>query len=63
MEEWQRRKSEPKQRDDLFRIAKQKKSEGQDVIGGKYIKDKKGEIKVNENEIMERCGRNICVNF
>jgi len=30
------------------------KKERQDVIGGKYIKKKKGDIKVNEKEIMER---------
>jgi len=44
----------PKQRVDLFRIVKQKKRERQDVIRGKYIKNKKGEIKVNNTEIMER---------
>jgi len=48
--EWQRSSSEPKQRVDLFRIAKQMKRERQDVLGGKYIKNKKGEIKVNEKE-------------
>jgi len=34
-EKWQRRLSEPKQRVDLFRIAKQIKREIQDVIGRK----------------------------
>jgi len=38
---------------DLFRIAKQMKRERQDVIVEKYIKHKKGEIKVNEKEIIE----------
>jgi len=53
-EEWQRRSSVPKQRVNLFRIAKQMKRERQDVIGGKYIKNKKVEITVNEKEIIER---------
>jgi len=52
-EEWQRRSSEPKQRVDLFRIAKQIKRFKLDVIGGKYIKNKKVKIKVNEKEIMK----------
>jgi len=47
-EEWQRRSSKPKQKVDLFRIAKQMKRDRQDVIGGKYIKNKNWEIKVNE---------------
>jgi len=45
--------SKPKQIVEVFRIAKQMKRERQDVIGGKYTKNKKGE-KVNEKEIMER---------
>jgi len=53
-EEWHRTSSKPKQRVELFRIAKQMKREKQDVIGGKYIKDKKGEIKVNKKEIIEK---------
>jgi len=43
-EERQRRSSEPKQRVDFFRKAKQIKRERQGVIGEKYIKNKKREI-------------------
>ena len=39
---------------ELFRIAKQMKKDRQDVTGGKYVNDKKGDIRVNENEIMDR---------
>ena len=53
-EEWYRSLSEPKKKVDLFRIAKQMQKERQDVIGGKYIKNSKGEIQVKEREIMER---------
>jgi len=42
-----------KERVDIFRIAKQMKRKRQDFTGGKYIKEKKREIKVNEKEIME----------
>jgi len=63
-EEWQRRSSEPKQRVNLFRIAKQMKRERQDVIGVQYIKNNKEEIKVNEKEIMEMWKEwNVSVNF
>ena len=37
-----------------IKIAKQKKKNRQDVSGRKYVKDKKGDIRVNENEIMDR---------
>ena len=53
-EEWKRSASESKKKVDLFRIAKQMKRERQDVVGGKYVKNSKGEIKVKEKEIMER---------
>ena len=39
---------------ELIKIAKQMKKDRQDVTGGKYVKDKKGDIRVNENEIMDR---------
>ncbi len=39
---------------ELFRIAKQMKRDKQDITGGKYVKDSKGEVKVEEKEIMER---------
>ena len=38
-----------------FKIAKQMKKDRQDVSGGKYVKDKKGDIRVNDKEIMDRC--------
>ena len=38
----------------LIKIAKQKKKDIQDVTEGKYVKDKKGDIRVNENEITDR---------
>ena len=38
---------------ELIKIAKQKKKDRQDVTGGKYVKDKKGDIKKNDNEIMK----------
>ena len=37
---------------ELLRISKQKKMDRKDVTGGKYVKDKTGYIKVNDNEIM-----------
>ena len=30
------------------------KKDRQDVLGGKYVKDKKGDIRLNDNEIMDR---------
>ena len=30
------------------------KKDGQNVLGGKYVKDKKGDIRVNNNEIVDR---------
>ena len=39
---------------DLFKIAKQMNKDKQDVSGGKYVKHKKGYVRVNENEIMDR---------
>jgi len=51
---WERNKGKPEMITELLRISKQKKKDRQDVIGGKYVKDKKGDIKVNDNEIMDR---------
>ena len=51
---WERNKGKPEMKTELLRICKQKKKDRQDVIGGKYVKDKKRDIKVNDNEIMDR---------
>ena len=51
---WERNKGKPEMITELIRMSKQKKKDRQDVIGGKYVKDKKGDIKVNDNEIMDR---------
>ena len=53
-EEWERSTNNRKKKADLFRIAKQMKKERQDVLGGKYIKDSRGEVKAEERKIMER---------
>jgi len=52
-QERKRRSSKPKQRVELFRIAKQMKRVRQKCYR-RNIKNKKGEIKVNEKEIMKR---------
>ena len=45
-EQWNRDLGEPKKNDKLFSIAKQMKRERQNVLGGKYTKNCKGDIKV-----------------
>ena len=50
----ERNKGKPEMITELLRICKQKKKDKQDIIGGKYVKDKKGDINVNDNEIMDR---------
>ena len=50
---WERNKGKPEMITELLRISKQKKKDRQDVTGGKYVMDKKGEIRVND-EIMDR---------
>ena len=51
---WERNKGKPKIKTEPLRVSKQKKKDRTDVTGGKYVKDKKGDIKVNDNEIMDR---------
>ena len=53
-EEWARSGTPQKKKLDLFKIAAQMKKERQDVVGGKFVKDRGGEIKVDEKDIMER---------
>ena len=53
-DEWMKISGDSKKKGDLFKIAKQMKRERQEVVGGRYVKDSKGEIKVEEKEIMER---------
>ena len=47
-------KWKPKMKTVLEKIAKQMKKERQVVSRGKYIKDKQGDIRVNDNEIVDR---------
>ena len=49
---WERNKGKPKMKTALLKIVKKKDT--QDVSERKYAKDKKGNIRVNENEIMGR---------
>jgi len=51
---WEENKGKPMMKTDLYKIAKQKKKDRQDITGGKYVMDKKGDICVNDNEIMDR---------
>ena len=44
---FERNKGRPKMKTELIKIAKQKKKDRQDVSGVKYVKDKKGDIRVN----------------
>ena len=50
----EKNKGKPKMKTELLRISKQKKKDRKDVTGGKYVKDKKGDIKVNDNEIIDK---------
>ena len=52
--EWSQNINTSEGRQKMFRVAKQLKKEKKDVVGGKYIKDNTGNIKVNESEIMEK---------
>ena len=51
---WERNKGKPKMKTELLKISKQKKMDRKDITGGKYVKDKKGDLKVNDNKIMDR---------
>ena len=51
---WEINKGKPKMKTTLIKVAKQKKKDRQDVSRGKYVKDKKRDIRVNENKIMDR---------
>ena len=39
--------------DEMYKVAKQMKSEGKDVHGGKYVKDENGNIIVDERPVLE----------
>ncbi len=41
----------------MFKMAKQTKKERKDVIGARYVKDKHGNIKVEEADIVQRWKR------
>jgi hypothetical protein len=53
-ERWSSDLSNREQQNEMFKIAKQMKKERKDVLGAKYVKDDRGEIKVQEKEILER---------
>ena len=38
----------------MFKIAKQMKKEGKDIIGSKYVKDENETLKVKEEEVVEK---------
>ncbi len=43
----------------MFRIAKQMKKERKDITGAKFIKDKRGDVKVQEGEILRIGGNTL----
>lgn len=50
-EKWKKNSSEPQMKADLSRLTQQMKRDRQGVVRVKYVKDHRGEIKVEEKEI------------
>ncbi len=49
---WNEETSRSEKQKEMFRIAKQMKKDRRDITGAKFIKDKRGDIKVQEGEIL-----------
>ena len=43
----------------IFQIARQMKKENQDVMGAKYVKDRKGQMLMHSTDVLMRGGKNI----
>ena len=52
--EWSRNINSAEGRQKMFRMAKQMRKEKKDVVGGIYVKDENGSIKVDEQDVKER---------